>query len=134
MHRYRFHLLFLLWSLLGVCLCQNLTEDVHNIHPVNPEKQTTENRTDQIQPVTEKIPNQIRMDTVRTWTNSDQNFTDNVQTRTRHFEQPIWIDKIFSDAMWTFVPGSKVNSQCTNQGQVYRQHLRDNTHWAVRSK
>ncbi|XP_026679166.1 uncharacterized protein LOC103508886 [Diaphorina citri] len=132
MHRYRFHLLFLLWSLLGVCLCQNLTEDVHNIHPVNPENQTTENRTDQIQPVTEKFPNQIRMDTVRTWTNSDQNFTDNVQTRTRHFEQPIWIDKIFSDAMWTFVPGSKVNSQCTNQGQVYRQHLRDNTHWAVR--
>uniref|UniRef100_A0A8D9ASY0 Nose resistant-to-fluoxetine protein N-terminal domain-containing protein n=1 Tax=Cacopsylla melanoneura TaxID=428564 RepID=A0A8D9ASY0_9HEMI len=43
-----------------------------------------------------------------------------------------WLSKIFSDAMWTFVPHSKSKSKCNLQARLYQQHLSNNTHWAIR--
>lgn len=44
----------------------------------------------------------------------------------------VWIGKIFSDSMWTFVPRSESNEACTLQGRQYGEQLMNNTHWAVR--
>uniref|UniRef100_A0A8D8VUU6 Nose resistant to fluoxetine protein 6 n=1 Tax=Cacopsylla melanoneura TaxID=428564 RepID=A0A8D8VUU6_9HEMI len=43
-----------------------------------------------------------------------------------------WLSKIFSDAMWNFVPHSKSKSKCNLQARLYQQHLSNNTHWAIR--
>ncbi|KAL1462519.1 hypothetical protein WDU94_014348 [Cyamophila willieti] len=34
--------------------------------------------------------------------------------------------------MWTYAPYSSVNSECTRHGELYLQHLMNNSHWAVR--
>ncbi|KAI5724148.1 hypothetical protein M8J76_016078 [Diaphorina citri] len=44
----------------------------------------------------------------------------------------LWVSKIFSDTMWTFAPHSALNSECTQQGRTYLEHLSNNTHWAIR--
>lgn len=46
----------------------------------------------------------------------------------------VWIAKIFSNVMWNFAANSSLNSECAHQGLLYRQHLENNTHWAIRSK